>query len=247
MTHTPAVLVVTAVRAEAEAVAGGLGGAEPTRLGPFPLWRCASADVLAGGVGMAAAAAAAAYALARSAYRLVVCAGIAGGFMPPTSIGDLVVADAVHAADLGIVTDAGLVPLDVAGAEPGLPEPNPIATPLRAALLVGGLAPTVGGVVTVCGVTGSEDRSEELRRRYPRAVAEAMEGYGVGVAAVQADVPFAEVRAVSNRVGRRERERWDIPTALASLGKGFAALAGFFDTSASFFDTNGSGNRTEYA
>ena len=30
-------------------------------------------------------------------------------------------------------------------------------------------------------------------------------------------VPFAEIRAVSNRIGERDRSRWDIPLALSRL------------------------------
>jgi len=37
-------------------------------------------------------------------------------------------------------------------------------------------------------------------------------------------VPFAEVRAISNPVGPREREAWRIPDALSTLGRAVAAI-----------------------
>jgi nucleoside phosphorylase len=44
-----------------------------------------------------------------------------------------------------------------------------------------------------------------------------MEGFAVLRACALAGVPAVEVRAVSNEVGERDRTRWEIPTALASL------------------------------
>lgn len=100
---TPRLLVVTAVPAERDAVVRGLGGtaAEAPVPGGRVLLRTALADVLAAGVGPAAAAAGTEAALTAAEYRLVVSAGIAGGFQPGAPVGSVVVADVVVAADLG--------------------------------------------------------------------------------------------------------------------------------------------------
>ena len=79
--------------------------------------------------------------------------------------------------------------------------------PLLKALQEAGLPVVVGPVLTVSSVTGTAATAEERARRVPAAAAEAMEGYGVGVAAQNAGVPFLEIRAVSNPVGPRDRER----------------------------------------
>src|SRR5690606_8092612 len=81
-----------------------------------------------------------------------------------------------------------------------------------------------GEILTVSTVTGTATRAAWLRTRYPGAVAEAMEGFGVATAAARAGVPFAEVRAVSNTVGPRNREAWKIPDALTALERVGAAL-----------------------
>ena len=44
-----------------------------------------------------------------------------------------------------------------------------------------------------------------------------MEGFGVATACALAGVPFAEVRAISNAVGPRDRGAWRIGEALAAL------------------------------
>ena len=46
-----------------------------------------------------------------------------------------------------------------------------------------------------------------------------MEGAGVAAAAARHGVPFAEVRAISNLVGPRDRAAWRIPEALAALAR----------------------------
>jgi futalosine hydrolase len=52
-----------------------------------------------------------------------------------------------------------------------------------------------------------------------------MEGYGVAIAAQQAGVPFAELRTISNIIGPRDRESWQIGAALAALTKAAEMLA----------------------
>jgi futalosine hydrolase len=53
-----------------------------------------------------------------------------------------------------------------------------------------------------------------------------MEGAGVAAAAALHNVPAAELRAVSNPVGPRDRAAWEIPRALEALGRAVAAVAG---------------------
>jgi futalosine hydrolase len=53
-------------------------------------------------------------------------------------------------------------------------------------------------------------------------VAEAMEGFGVATAA--GDLPYAELRAVSNPVGPRDRAAWRLGEALAALSTASGAL-----------------------
>jgi futalosine hydrolase len=167
-------------------------------------------DVLVAGIGPAAAAAATSAALAGRRPDLVVSAGIAGGFDLP--LGSVVVASRVVHADLGIEAPSGFealgAPLDVPGAD----------------ALAARLGARSGAVLTVSTVTGTAATATALRARYPDAMAEAMEGYGVATAAALFGVPFAEVRAISNLVGPRDRASWRIPEALAALGTALKEL-----------------------
>jgi futalosine hydrolase len=183
--------------------------------------------VLAGGVGAPAAAAAAAAELARAAargepYRWVVSAGIAGGFTDLAAIGTTVLATSAVAADLGAETAEGFVSVADLGFGQSIVD---CEGGLLAALRRSLPSAVTGPVLTVSTVTGTAERAAALRERYPDAVAEAMEGYGVGTAAAQAGVGFAEVRTVSNPVGPRDRDSWRIADALAELEHSGAVLA----------------------
>ncbi|MER5395739.1 futalosine hydrolase [Streptomyces sp. NPDC002599] len=219
-------LVATAVPAEREAVAAASSGtAREIRLPGATLHRTGGHDLLAAGVGPALAAASVSAALTAAAlggtpYRLVVCAGIAGGFQPDAPVGSLVVADDIVAADLGAEAPEGFLPVTELGF--GTVSHRPPKSLVREAAAV--TAGRVGTVLTVSTVTGSAARAAELRARHPRALAEAMEGFGVAEAAAAHGVPVLEIRAVSNPVGPRDRAAWRIGDALAALTGAFGKL-----------------------
>jgi futalosine hydrolase len=215
------VLVVVAVAYEAEAVNVGLGGVRPRSLGPYGAW-CASDGVVrvrtvAGGVGPASAAAATATGLAlEGPFELVLSAGIAGGFRERgTELGDLVVADEIVPADLGVERDDGFALLSSAGPS------------LRAATLLVAAARHAGAVtgqiLTLSTMTGTDARALELSLRHPLAIAEAMEGAGVAVTARRWGTPFGELRAISNLVGRYDKSTWAKARALERLAAGLVA------------------------
>ncbi|MEU7583632.1 futalosine hydrolase [Streptomyces sp. NPDC041068] len=209
----PRVLVATAVPAELEAVARGL----PAGSG---------VDVVTVGVGPAAAAAATALHLGVAAqhdqaYDLVISAGIGGGFAPDAPLGSVVVADEITVADLGAETPEGFAPVTELGF--GAVTHRPPLSLVRD--VAGACGAARGTVLTVSTVTGSAERAAELRLRHPRALAEAMEGFGVAEAAALHGLPVLEVRAVSNAVGPRDRAAWRIGDALTALSDAFGKFA----------------------
>lgn len=225
-------LIVTAVAAEADAVAAGLTSlrTDPvtpqarTLPGGYTVHRRdlpgLAADVLAAGVGPAAAAAGTATALALARYSLVVSAGIGGGFQPAAPPGSLVVADAIVAADLGAETPGGFLDVQALGFGHSVHLPPAELAALAAEATGALLAP----VLTVSTVTGTAASAAGLAARHPLAGAEAMEGFGVAEAAAAHGLPVLEIRAVSNAVGPRDRDAWRIGDALAALTSGFRAL-----------------------
>jgi futalosine hydrolase len=72
--------------------------------------------------------------------------------------------------------------------------------------------------ITVNTVHGDEGSIAEVVARCKPAV-ESMEGAAFMYACLVAGIPFAQVRAVSNRVERRNRDAWNIAGAVQELGR----------------------------
>jgi len=207
------ILVIAAVEAEKEAAERGFGQDVRFR-------------VIAGGVGPAAAAASAAFALAEEKADLVVSAGIGGGFAEVAPVGSVVVASESIAADLGAETPDGFAGVDQLGFGTNrIPADAGLNERLLDALARAGIPASLGPVLTLSTVTGSAETAARLAARVPGAAAEAMEGYGVAEAARRLDLPFLEIRAVSNAVGPRDRAAWRIGDALAALQAACKSLA----------------------
>lgn len=150
---------------------------------------------LACGIGPVEAAAATARALALDRPHAVLNVGVAGGRGVPT--GTLVLGtEAVYCDLLAEIPVVSRV------------HPNDALLDALRAALPDALPLPIGTSAAVDGPCGTAPQAIQV---------EAMEGFAVLRACALAGVPAVEVRAVSNEVGERDRARWEIPTALASL------------------------------
>nr|WP_287411110.1 futalosine hydrolase [Pseudodesulfovibrio sp.] len=77
--------------------------------------------------------------------------------------------------------------------------------------------------VTVSSVTGTPERAGWLKVSC-NANVENMEGFGMAYGTKRADMPFLEVRTISNMVGSRDAEDWDLKGALRRLGEAAETL-----------------------
>ncbi len=222
-------LVVCAVADEARAVVRRLGATTKTAIGPYQHAVTGRAGevsfiVMVSGVGEAAAASATATALSLDPrIDLAISAGIAGGFSPRIAVGAVAIADHITAVDLGAEepgSPGSRIPLSAMGYEGGHISCDAKLV-RRAAALTNA---TVGAILTVSTITASEERIGDLARNHPTAVAEAMEGHGVAVAAAAHDRAFLELRTISNPVGVRDIATWSTTEALDSLTAASYAL-----------------------
>ncbi|WP_245908236.1 futalosine hydrolase [Pseudosporangium ferrugineum] len=207
-------LVVTAVEAEAEAVRAG---ADPLTVHVVPV-----------GVGPAAAAAGTARLLALAEarghpYRAVLSAGIAGGFPGRAEVGATVLGARSIAADLGAEAPGGFLAVEELGFGSSVADADAALLATLASALPHAV---VGDVLTLATVTGTASTAAALSSRFPAAVAEAMEGFGVACAARDAGVPFAELRTISNPVGPRDRAAWRLAEAFSALTTATAKACG---------------------
>ena len=176
-------------------------------------------DVLVSGVGMVATATWCAYALSRDHYDLALNLGVCGAFDRALSLGSVVHVVSDRFSELGAEDgDAFLTiqQLQLLGDD----EP-----PFTAGRLVNQSPPqsaTVAALPAVDGITVSTVHGREqsiacVTERFAPQV-ESMEGAAFMYACLVHGQPFAQVRAVSNFVERRNRAAWKLTEAIDSLG-----------------------------
>jgi futalosine hydrolase len=79
------------------------------------------------------------------------------------------------------------------------------------------LLPKVNGI-TVNKVHGNEKSIQKIVNRF-HPIVESMEGAAFMFACEQEQIPYFQIRAVSNLVERRNKNNWNIPLAIENLNK----------------------------
>jgi len=149
---------------------------------------------------------------------IAINAGIAGSFHGSIPEGEVVMPVSDCFADLGIETDNGFIPLKntmlmeadkFPFIDGNIPCNNEFAC--RASEI---LRPVKA--ITVNTATGTEATAEKLKKLYNPDI-ETMEGAAFFYICSFEKIPFIALRAVSNKVGTRSKNAWNIPLALSNL------------------------------
>lgn len=217
-------LFVVAAPLEARAVLRGLEfpASASDSPGSWPLLRSIEGfDLLETGVGKAAAAAATARVLDPQRHRAVISLGI-GGALPATAdgqklleIGSAVLAEASVFADEGSAVPDGFLSIQ----DMGFPPPNGSVRIDADPQLTAALAPAFeirAAVATVSACSGTDAAARAVAERTGARV-EAMEGAAAGMVAALLNVPFVEIRVVSNTTGDRGSQVWELERSIAAL------------------------------
>jgi len=230
-------LIVTAATEKEMHAAFGFAGGPDARLGQ-------DAEITVGGrklllcvtgVGLVSAALAAGRLLERPGVEGLITVGIAGAY----NINEFPLASTCFAwreiwPEYGLLDEDGGVDakgigfpqLEAAGGKPvwDTVSLNPTNDAARMGLTLGaGWARA--SAISVAGVTGTDERAGWLQAAYTADI-ENMEGFALALGAARAGVPFLELRTVSNLVGSRVAQDWDVKGALGALGKGVRTLLG---------------------
>jgi futalosine hydrolase len=215
------ILVVSSTALEVEPLVGRLRRVSDTGMRSVSYaFRKHEIDVLTTGVGMVATAAWCSRAFAAEHYDLALNLGVCGSLdhsMPPPSVVH-VTADRI--AELGAEDGDEFLTIQ----QLGLLGENEF--PFERGMLVNGSPPPLASLtalrratgITVNTVHGNERTIAAVRERF-RPQVETMEGAAFMYASLIAGVPFAQVRAVSNAVERRNRGAWKIDEAVQALGE----------------------------
>jgi futalosine hydrolase len=220
-------LVLAATQAEL----GWLAEAEPEPdAAGWLRWRHGAIAAAISGIGKANAAARCASLLGReaSAVEVVLLTGLAGGFggLGP---GQLVLASEEVDADLGTRAASGWEGLEALGFPSVHDHHNRIPVDPSTAAQIEGSLRSAGHAVTSCPFHTSDTVSGTPRMGAGRCErlgtrVESMEGSAVAAVCLRLGIPMAELRVVSNPIGRREPEAWDLPSALTALDQALRDL-----------------------
>jgi futalosine hydrolase len=212
-------LLVTATDLELAPLVGRLTPASPSseRVRAFT-HGSHHVDILTTGVGMVATATWCARVLAQQRYDLAVNLGVCGSFDPACPPGTVVNVTAECIPELGAEDDQEFLTVQQLGLL-GRDEP-----PFRGSRLVNPEAPSnrvIAGLRAVTGITvntvhGNEQSIARVVERVKPDV-ESMEGAAFMYACLVSGGRFAQVRAVSNMVEKRNRAAWKLAEAVAAL------------------------------
>jgi futalosine hydrolase len=173
---------------------------------------------------------------------LILQAGCGGGFRQlGMRIGDIAVATTEVDVHLGIETGKHHAPLlempfpVLTGDDKALKEKYPLDLNvadtaflrLKAVFDPKGIGVFKGPFITGSTVTGSEERAAFLFKSFSPCM-ESMEGAGAAFLSHYYQLPFLEIRCVSNMVGKRDLSRWDLALACLRAGQAAADLIEFF-------------------
>ena len=237
----PTIAILAAVPFETEIIRNFWGPWKISDLGGFHLYRRRSAgmiiELLHSGIGKANAAAAATLLALHRPQALLVLG--CGGALPGSNlqIGDLALASSESFGDEGVLTLQGFQDLEamhlplLASSSPPLYNTCPVdpdwqlrtlaqLSPFAAAA---GIALRCGPFVTVSTCSGTKAGGEILARR-SGGICENMEGAAAALVCARHNIPFCEVRGISNLVEDRNREGWDLAGAAQIAQQALIAL-----------------------
>ena len=168
-------------------------------------------DLLVTGVGMVSTAVRCARALALTRYDLALNVGICGSFDPTLGPGSVVHVVRDHIAELGAEDDDEFVTIEAIQLPAEWTFVNSAPPPFSALRAL----PAVNAI-TVNTVHGNGRSIAAVLERF-RPEVESMEGAAFMSACLISNVTFAQVRAVSNIVERRNRGAWRVAEAIERL------------------------------
>jgi futalosine hydrolase len=184
-------------------------------------------DVLVTGVGMVATATWCSHAIARERYGLALNLGVCGSFDQTLPLGTVVHVVTDRLAELGAEDGEEFLPIQQLQL---LGDNEP---PFVNGRLVNHTPPAIAtldrlrGVdgITVSTVHGREQSIACVTERFSPQV-ESMEGAAFMYACLVHGLPFAQVRAISNVVERRNRGAWKLTEAIENLGSDALRMLG---------------------
>ena len=149
-------------------------------------------------------------------YDLVIQAGIAGSFTNSLSLADVVLVSEDNFADVGVseknefytIFEKGFADEDLFPFSNGWLKGNKECLDTYSLKKVRG--------ITVNTVTDNQDQIQQLVSKFDPQI-ESMEGAALHYICLQENVPFIQLRSVSNYIGERDKSKWKMKESINNL------------------------------
>ena len=188
-----------------------------------------NADILISGIGLTASTYHLAKQLALKKYDLVIQAGVAGCFDLSVPLGAVVAVKQDAIADQSVIEleklktlfDLQLVPQDQYPYKKGwLINPNKEVLKKTRLKIVKG--------ISVNQISTSKQMIKFYREVFG-PVTESMEGAALHYACLMENVPFVQIRSISNYIGERNKKKWDMMDSIINLNNELTGLIKIFN------------------
>jgi futalosine hydrolase len=160
-------------------------------------------------------------------------AGIAGSFDLETPLGDVIQVSTERFGDLGVEQADGSF-ADLFDLDFWKKNEPPFSDGLLKNNATDGFdfLPKKNGLTVSC-VHGTDDSIQKIKQKYPEIDVETMEGAAFFRACLEANLPFLQIRAISNYVEKRNRANWKIGLAIDNLNQVLIEILAIFAESQS--------------
>lgn len=176
-------------------------------------------DILISGIGLTATTYHLAKQLALKKYDWVLQAGVAGCFDLNIPLGSVVTVKQDTIADQSVVEMKKLKTLFDLNLVPHNQHPYKndwLINPNKNLLKQTGLKPVKG--ISVNAISISKEVIQFYRKTFD-PVTESMEGAALHYVCLMENVPFLQIRSISNYIGERNRKKWDMNDSINNLNK----------------------------
>jgi len=178
-----------------------------------------SVNILITGIGSMATAYHLTRSIAQKRPDYIIQAGIGGSFSAHFPPGRVVLVESDMMGDLGVEENGSFKDLFDMGFikdVPGTPQARWLANPHLSPWKAQGLALVRG--ITVNEITTSPSRIRHFQQNQPATV-ESMEGAALHYICLQEEIPFLQLRSISNFVGERDKQHWKMKEAITALNE----------------------------
>lgn len=177
-----------------------------------------NAEVLITGVGTVATAYHLTKKIRLKEYKLVIQAGLAGSFDTGNPLGEVVTVGSDRFSDRMIYEKGNFIPLHETNLMPGDDFPFWQGRLVNPGNLISSLPYRQVAGVTADSIT-DDPAAIELSRKHFAPDIESMEGAAFHYVCLMEDLPFLQIRAISNYIGERDKSKWKTDQAIGNLAE----------------------------